>query len=44
MAKEHFGAVRHHWSVEVTNHIRDVTLNEDKFRTKKTIVLKLLRL
>ncbi len=41
MAKEHFEAVRHHWSVEVTNHIRDVTLNEDKFRTKKTIVLKL---
>lgn len=36
-----FGAVRQHWSVEVTNHIRDVTLNEDKFRTKKTIVLKL---
>jgi predicted transposase YbfD/YdcC len=41
MAKEYFEAVRHHWSVEVTNHIRDVTLNEDKFRTKKTIVLKL---
>jgi predicted transposase YbfD/YdcC len=42
MAKELFGAVRHHWSVEVTNHIRDVTLKEDKFRTKKTIVLKQL--
>jgi predicted transposase YbfD/YdcC len=41
IAKELFGAVRQHWSVEVINHIRDVTLNEDKFRTKKTIVLKL---
>lgn len=40
IAKDIFDAVRQHWSVEVTNHIRDVTLNEDKFRTKKTIVLK----
>ena len=37
-AEELFGAVRKHWSVEVTNHIRDVTLNEDAFRTKKMIV------
>lgn len=44
MAKELFGAVRQHWSIEVTNHIRDVTLKEDKFRTKKTIVQKLWRL
>ena len=43
-AKELFEAVRKHWSVEVTNHIRDVTLNEDDFRTKKTIVLRLLPL
>lgn len=37
-AKEFFNAVRQHWSVEVTNHIRDVTFKEDFFRTKKTIV------
>ena len=43
-AKELFEAVRKHWSVEVTNHIRDVTLNEDAFRTKKTIVPRLLQL
>ncbi len=36
MARELFEAVRGHWSVETNNHIRDVTLSEDKFRTKKT--------
>ena len=28
-------AVRAHWQVEVNNHVRDVTLREDQFRTKK---------
>jgi predicted transposase YbfD/YdcC len=28
-------AVRNHWSVETVNHVRDVTLKEDEFRTKK---------
>ena len=27
-------AIRNHWSVEVSNHYRDVTLSEDQFRTK----------
>lgn len=30
-------AVRNHWGVETNNHIRDVTLKEDKLRTKKTM-------
>jgi len=34
-AVEYFEAIRNHWSVEVNNHIRDVSLREDKFRTKK---------
>lgn len=33
---EYFAAIRNHWSVEVNNHIRDVSLKEDKFRTKKS--------
>jgi len=33
--KNYFHAIRNHWSVEVNNHIRDVTLKEDKLRTKK---------
>jgi len=28
-------AVRNHWSVETNNHIRDVSLKEDKMRSKK---------
>jgi len=28
-------AVRHHWQVETNNHIRDVTLKEDRMRSKK---------
>lgn len=31
----YFDAVRNHWSVEVNNHIRDVSLKEDSLRTKK---------
>lgn len=30
-----FHAIRKHWSVEVVNHIRDVTLREDDLTTKK---------
>lgn len=32
---EYFNAIRNHWSVEVYNHIRDVSLQEDQLRTKK---------
>lgn len=37
---EYFCAIRDHWSVEVNNHIRDVTLNEDDLRTKKSLLQK----
>ena len=30
-----FEAMRNHWSVEVNNHIRDVTLSEDQLKSKK---------
>ena len=33
-SKEYFKAIREHWSCEVNNHIRDVTLQEDKLTTK----------
>jgi len=36
------GAVRGHWGVEANNHVRDVTLREDKQRTIKTGVTKIL--
>lgn len=53
-ALEYFEAVRNHWRIEVNNHYRDVSLKEDKFRTKekpvtmlmasiRTLVLHLLR-
>lgn len=29
------GAIRGHWSIEADNHIRDVTLGEDKIKTQK---------
>ena len=32
-------AIRGHWSVEVNNHIRDVTLAEDDLRSKKNLYL-----
>jgi predicted transposase YbfD/YdcC len=41
-SEDFFGAIRNHWAVETSNHIRDVTLQEDKFRTKKTLVTKAL--
>lgn len=37
---EYFDAIRNHWSVEVNNHIRDVTLSEDHLRTKKSLLQK----
>lgn len=39
--EDYFGAIRNHWAVEVNNHIRDVTLNEDNLRTKKRTLPKL---
>lgn len=38
--EDYFGAIRCHWAVEVSNHVRDVTLQEDKLRTKKSASLK----
>jgi hypothetical protein len=39
-AQELFGAVRNHWSVEVNNHIRDVTFKEDSLKSiEKQIAL-----
>jgi len=35
-------AIRQHWSVEVNNHVRDVTLQEDKLKTKKKPVTKIM--
>ncbi len=35
-ATEYFRAIRKHWSVEVNNHYRDVSLKEDQLRTKKS--------
>ncbi len=37
-ALEYFGAIRSHWSIEVKNHYRDVSLKEDQFRTKKSLL------
>lgn len=39
-AVEYFDAIRNHWSVEVINHVRDVSLKEDHFRTKKKLLQK----
>ncbi|MCP3930333.1 MAG: ISAs1 family transposase [Bacteroidetes bacterium] len=38
--EDYFNAIRCHWSVEVSNHVRDKTLQEDDLKTKKTIVTK----
>ena len=37
-----FQAIRQHWSVEVNNHIRDVTLKEDGLKTKIKPVTKIM--
>lgn len=39
---ELFGSIRNHWKIETNNYKRDVTLNEDKFRTKLTEVSKII--
>ena len=36
--EDYFAAIRNHWSVEVNNHYRDVTLKEDQLRTKKSLL------
>lgn len=41
-AEELFNAVRGHWLVEVMHHKRDVTLAEDKFKTKNQPVSRLM--
>lgn len=38
----YFAAIRNHWAVEVSNHIRDVSLQEDQLRTKKKPVTQLM--
>ncbi|MEZ4887292.1 MAG: ISAs1 family transposase [Chitinophagales bacterium] len=40
--ESYFEAIRNHWSVETNNHLRDVTLKEDKLKTKKGAVTKVL--
>lgn len=42
IGNELFEAVRNHWKIETNNYIRDVSLNEDKLRTKLTKVSKIL--
>lgn len=53
--EDYFTAIRQHWSIEVNNHIRDVTLKEDQLKTKeqaitkffagcRTLVIKLLKM
>lgn len=39
---DYFGAIRGHWSVEVSNRYRDVSLREDQLRTKKNIMTKVM--
>lgn len=39
-ANLYFEAIRNHWSCEVTNHYRDVTLKEDHLKTKYSKVTK----
>lgn len=33
--EDYFSAIRNHWSVEASNHVRDVTLKEDHLKTKE---------
>lgn len=40
--EDFFTAIRKHWSVEVNNHIRDVTMQEDKFRAKNIDITKIM--
>lgn len=38
--EDYFQAIRNHWSVEVSNHVRDVTFKEDQLKTKKKLLIK----
>lgn len=40
--EDYFGAIRNHWTVEVSNHVRDVTFKEDDLKTKHKHVSKIL--
>lgn len=40
-ARTYFKAIRNHWSCEVVNHYRDVTLKEDNLKTKFSAVSKI---
>lgn len=35
VGEELFKAIRRHWAVEADNYVRDVTMNEDQFKTPK---------
>jgi len=39
-----FDSVRNHWGIEVNNHFRDVTLQEDKLKTKNKSICRILAL
>lgn len=40
-ARTYFKAIRNHWTCEVVNHYRDVTLKEDNLKTKFSAVSKI---
>ncbi len=40
--EDYFEAIRNHWTVEASNHVRDVTFKEDDLRTKHKPVSKVL--
>lgn len=40
--EDYFKAIRQHWSVEVVNHVRDVTFQEDALKTKLKPVTKMM--
>ena len=42
IGKNLFEAIRGHWSVEADNYVRDVTFGEDKIKTPKGNVSRLL--
>lgn len=40
--EELFKAVRGHWNIETSNHLRDVTLKEDQLKTKEPAIARVL--
>ena len=40
--QELFRAVRRHWSIEVNNHIREVTFREDHLKTKEPLISQIM--